>query len=101
MTKDTEFSIDDIDYVSKLALLDLNDDEKKRLSKQLSSIFSYFKKLDNLDTTNIEPTRHPIEGLNNIFRKDKISIGLTNKEALKNSKHTKDGYFKAPKILKE
>ena len=59
------------------------------------------KKLNDLDTLNIEPTRHPIEGLKNVFRKDELWEGLNNKEALGNSKHTKDGYFKAPKILKE
>ncbi|MBY9006426.1 MAG: Asp-tRNA(Asn)/Glu-tRNA(Gln) amidotransferase subunit GatC [Candidatus Lokiarchaeota archaeon] len=101
MTKDAEFSKEDIDYVSKLALLDLSEDEKEKLSKQLSGIISYFKKLNYLDTSNIEPTRHPIEGLKNVFRKDEIWEGLSNEEALKNSKHKKDGYFKAPKILKE
>ncbi len=100
MTEDTEFSKETINYVSKLALLDLSEDEKDTLSKQLSNILSYFKKLDNLDTTDIEPTRHPIKGLKNVFRKDEPWEGLTNKDALKNSEHIKDGYFKAPRILK-
>ena len=83
MTKDIDFSKETINYVSKLALLDLSEDEKDKLSKQLSNILSYFKKLDNLDTSNIEPTRHPIEGLKNVFRKDEPWEGLTNEEALK------------------
>ena len=101
MSKDTKFSKDDINYVSKLALLDLNEEEKEKLSKQLSNILSFFKKLDYLDTSDIEPTRHPIEGLKNVFRKDEPWEGLTNEEALKNSEHKKDGYFKAPRILKK
>ena len=101
MSKDTKFSKDDINYVSKLALLDLNEEEKEKLSKQLSNILSYFKKLDDLDTSEIEPTRHPIEGLKNVFRKDEPWEGLTKEEALKNSEHKKEGYFKAPRILKE
>ncbi|MBY8982222.1 MAG: Asp-tRNA(Asn)/Glu-tRNA(Gln) amidotransferase subunit GatC [Candidatus Lokiarchaeota archaeon] len=101
MSKDTEFSKEDINYVSKLALLDLNEEEKEKLSNQLNNILSYFKKLDDLDTSEIEPTRHPIEGLKNVFRKDEPWEGLTNEEALKNSAHKKEGYFKAPRILKE
>ena len=101
MSNDKNFSTDDINYVSKLALLDISEEEKENLSNQLNSILTYFKKLNDLDTENIKPTRHPIEGLNNIFREDKPWEGLSIEEALSNSKHKKDGYFKAPRILKD
>lgn len=101
MTDDSEFSKETIDYISKLALLDLSDDEKQKLSKQLNNILSYFKKLNDLDTEEVEPVRHPIEGLTNVFREDEPWEGLTQKEALKNAEHKKDGYFKAPRILKD
>ena len=45
MTDEEEFSKETIDYVSKLALLDLTDKEKEKFSKQLRDIISYFKKL--------------------------------------------------------
>jgi len=96
-----EFSKEKIRYVSKLALLDLTEEEEEKLSGQLNNIISYFKKLENLDTEGIEPTRHPIEGLNNVFREDEVWEGLSQKEALKNTENKKDGFFKAPRILKE
>ena len=43
---------------------------------------------------------HPIKGLKNVFREDVPWESLSNEEALKNAKHTKDGHFKAPRILK-
>lgn len=98
--KDT-FSKEDIEYISKLALLDLSEEEKERFSHQLSSILSYFKKLNNLDTSNVEPMTHPLETLKNVFRKDVVTPSLSNEEALKNAQHTQDGFFKAPRILKE
>ncbi len=101
MTDEEEFSIETIDYVSKLALLDLTNEEKEKYSKQLRDIISYFKKLNDLDTSDIEPTTHPIEGLKNVFREDIPWESLSNEEALKNTEHKKDGYFKAPRILKE
>ncbi|MHA1987193.1 MAG: Asp-tRNA(Asn)/Glu-tRNA(Gln) amidotransferase subunit GatC [Promethearchaeota archaeon] len=101
MPKKEEFSIDSIDHISKLALLDLSEEEKEKLSKQLGDILVYFKKLDNLDTSNILPTTHPIDGLSNVFREDIPWKSLSNEEALKNTKHKKDGFFKAPRILKE
>ncbi len=101
MSKKKEFSKETIDHVSKLALLDLTDEEKEKFSKQLGDIISYFKKLNDLDTTNVKPTTHPIEGLKNVFREDIPWKSLSNEEALKNARHKKDGYFKAPRILKE
>ena len=101
MAEKEEFSKETIEHISKLALLELSDEEKEQLSKQLGDILKYFKKLDDLDTSNVEPTTHPIDGLKNVFREDIPWKSLTNEEALKNAKHKKDGYFKAPRILKK
>jgi aspartyl-tRNA(Asn)/glutamyl-tRNA(Gln) amidotransferase subunit C len=96
-----ELSEDTLDYISKLALLELKEEEKKKFIIQLENILNYFRKLNNLKTDDIEPTMHPIEGLNNVFREDIPWRSLSNEDALKNAKYTKDGYFKAPRILKE
>jgi aspartyl-tRNA(Asn)/glutamyl-tRNA(Gln) amidotransferase subunit C len=101
LTKDKELSKEEVEYISELALLELTEEEKEKFSKQLNEILGHFKKLDNLDTSDIEPTRHPIEGLKNVFRKDEVKEGLTQKEVLENAEHTKDGFIKAPRILKD
>lgn len=101
MSDKEEFSKETIDYLSKLALLDLTDEEKEKFSKQLGDIIAYFKKLNDLDTSNIEPTTHVIKDLKNVFREDKLWESLSNEESLKNAQHTLKGYFKAPRILKE
>ena len=101
MSEKEEFSKETIDHISKLALLNLSDEEKDKLAMQLGDILKYFKKLDDLDTSNIEPTTHPIDGLKNVFREDEPWESLSNEEALKNAKHKKDGYIRAPRILKD
>ena len=101
MTKNGELSKETIDHISKLALLDLSEEEKEKLAGEIGDILNYFKKLDDLDTSNVKPMTHPIDGLKNVFREDIPWKSLSNKEALKNAKHKKDGYFKAPRILKE
>ncbi len=100
MSKKEDFSKETLEHVSKLALLDLSEEEKEKLAKQLGDILNYFKKLNDLDTSNVEPMTHPIEGLKNVFREDVPWESLSNEEALKNAKYTKDGHFKAPRILK-
>ncbi|MHA1273650.1 MAG: Asp-tRNA(Asn)/Glu-tRNA(Gln) amidotransferase subunit GatC [Promethearchaeota archaeon] len=101
MSEKREFSKETIDYISKLALLELSEEEKELFAKQLNDIINYFKKLNDLDTDNIKPMTHPIETLKNVFRKDIPQKSLSNEEALKNAQHKQDGYFKAPRILKE
>ncbi|MBY9018843.1 MAG: Asp-tRNA(Asn)/Glu-tRNA(Gln) amidotransferase subunit GatC [Candidatus Lokiarchaeota archaeon] len=100
MSEKEGFSKEILEHVSKLALLDLTEEEKDRFSEQLSDLLNYFKKLNDIDTSNVEPMTHPIEGLKNVFREDVPRKSLSNEEALKNAKHTKDGHFKAPRILK-
>jgi len=101
MSKKEDFSKETLEHVSKLALLDLSEEEKEKLAKQLGDILDYFKKLNDLDTSKVKPMTHPIEGLKNVFRKDIPWKSLTNEEALMNAKHTKDGYFKAGKVIKD
>lgn len=101
MPEEKDFSKETIEYVSKLALLDLTEEEKEKFSEQLGDIISYFKKLNDLDTSNVKPTTHPIDGLKNVYREDIPWKSLSNEEALKNAQHQKDGFFKAPRILKK
>lgn len=101
MSKKEELSKETIEHLSKLALLELSEEEKEELSKQLGDILDYFAKLDDIDTNNVDPTTHPIEGLSNIFRKDEPWKSLSNEEATKNTKYKQNGYFKAPRILKK
>ena len=100
MTKKKVFSKETLEHISKLALLELTGEEKEKMANELGDILDYFKKLNDLDTKNVEPTTHPIEGLKNVFREDTPWKSLSNEEATNNAKHTKEGYFKAPRILK-
>ena len=59
----------DIDHIANLARLGLSDKEKEKYLKELSSILDYFKKLDEIDAKNIEPTAQ-VSGSINVFRKD-------------------------------
>ncbi len=100
MSEKEDFSEETLEHISKLALLDLSEEEKSKLAKELGDILNYFKKLNDLDTTDVKPMTHPIGGLKNVFREDIPWKSLSNEEALKNAKHTKDGYFKASRVLK-
>ena len=48
----------DIDYVAKLARLELSDKDKEKLSGQLNDILIYFEKLNSVNVDGIEPMAH-------------------------------------------
>ena len=101
MSEKEDFSEETLEHISKLALLDLSEEEKKKLAKELGDILNYFKMLNDLDTTEVKPMTHPIEGLKNVFREDIPWKSLSQEEALKNAQYTKDGYFKTSKVVKK
>ena len=101
MSEEQKFSKETLEHISKLALLNLTDEEKEKFGTQLNDILKYFNKLNDVDTSDVKPMTHPIEGLKNVFREDIPWKSLTQEEALRNAQHKKDGFFKAPKILKD
>ncbi|MBI4117287.1 MAG: Asp-tRNA(Asn)/Glu-tRNA(Gln) amidotransferase subunit GatC [Parcubacteria group bacterium] len=60
----------EIEHIAKLARLGLSEKDKEKHSKDLSGILDYMKKLNEVETKNIE-TVSQVSGLENIFREDK------------------------------
>ena len=84
--------------MAKLANLTLKNDEIDKFEKQLAETLKYVENLQEIDTENIEPTAH-VTGLENITREDKAFPSLTQKQALSNTDHTRDGFFEVGGIL--
>lgn len=89
-----------VSHVAKLASLPLKKEEIEKFQKQLSAILDYIKKLNEVDTKNIEPTSQ-VTGLENITRKDKTSPSLPQEEVLSNAKNKHNGFFKTKQILEK
>ena len=90
-------SIKDTQHVAKLARLELTEEEQENYTKQLGSILSYIEKLNEVDTTGIEPMAHSVK-ISNIMREDVVVQDFTREEMLKNAPCEEDGFFKVPKI---
>lgn len=84
--------------VAKNARLNLSEEEKKIFLPQLQEILDAFSVLDDLDVSKEKPSFQPI-GIKNVWREDKVGKCLTQEEALSNTNHRKDGYFKGPKVI--
>ena len=84
--------------VALLSRLELSDQEVSQFSTQLSAIFEYIEKLNELDTDTVEPLAHCLP-IHNVLRDDVPRSSLSNDEALANAPDREDEYFKVPKIL--
>ncbi len=88
----------DIDHVALLARLKLTEDEKRIFSRQVGDIIKYINKLNEIDTSDIEPTAHVLP-MRNVFRGDKIRESLPREKAMQNAPDKADGYYRVPKII--
>lgn len=91
-------TMDDVDYVAKLAHLDFTPAEMSDCADKMASILDYMQQLQQIDTTDVPITTHVLP-LENVFREDIIGETLTTEKALANAPDQEDGYFKVPKIL--
>ncbi len=91
---------DDIRKVAALARLKVSDDEIGRLKQQLGEILQYVHRLDNVDTSGVEPMAHAVE-VTNVFRADEPRESLPREQALANAPQTDGRYFLVPPILND
>jgi aspartyl-tRNA(Asn)/glutamyl-tRNA(Gln) amidotransferase subunit C len=84
--------------VAKLSRLELTETEIEEFTGQLSAILDYVEKMNELDTTDIEPLAHCLP-ISNAFREDRIQESLGTEKTLANAPQTDGEFFKVPKIL--
>ncbi|HWX54508.1 MAG TPA: Asp-tRNA(Asn)/Glu-tRNA(Gln) amidotransferase subunit GatC [Verrucomicrobiae bacterium] len=101
----------DVLYVADLANLELTEQERERLAKDLNSILGYIDRLNELDTTNVPPMAQISGrfGASNstedkfayAMRKDELLPCLSNEAALQNAPDSDGGFFKVPKVIEK
>jgi aspartyl-tRNA(Asn)/glutamyl-tRNA(Gln) amidotransferase subunit C len=87
-----------IEYVGILAKLELSDEEKEKAKEDMGKMLDYIDKLNELDTSNVEPMSH-VFPVNNVFREDVVTNGDDRENILKNAPEEKDGTFVVPKTF--
>lgn len=88
----------DVEHIALLARLSLTEEERERFGSQLSSILSYVGKLNEIDTSGIEPASHVLE-MKNIMREDELRPSLPVEDALMNAPDRSGTFYRVPKII--
>ena len=91
-------TIKEIEHLAKLARLNLSDEEKSRLSGEMSGILDFAQKLSELDVSNISPTMH-VGTSSNVFREDVAKPSYPTAEILKNAAEADESCFLVPKTV--
>lgn len=89
-----------IDKLSRLSMLQFNDEERAEIKTDLQKMISFVDKLKEIDTTGVAPLLH-LNSPDMALREDVCGNILTQKEALENAPHTDGVYFKVPKVIKK
>ena len=93
-----KLSSKEVEYVARLARLNITDKETDKFTAQLNDILGYIDKLNELDTTGVEPMTHAI-AVTNSFREDKIIDSIGTEKALANAADGRGDFFRVPKVI--
>jgi aspartyl-tRNA(Asn)/glutamyl-tRNA(Gln) amidotransferase subunit C len=83
----------DVEYIARLACIELDDEDLQEFTIQLNTILEYFEELENVEAE----LTHEEEG--NVLRGDNITPSLSQQDALSNAPRVDSGYFRGPRIL--
>lgn len=89
-----------VNNIAKLARLEFKDDEKEEIKLDLQKMIAFIEKLNELDTTGVEPLLHMSENVN-VLREDEVKGSIAREEAFLNTPNHDEQFFKVPKVIKK
>lgn len=96
----SKIDIEQVKQVAKLSRLDLSETEISQFTGQLGAILEYVEKLNQLDTSNVEPLAHCLP-INNCLRADEVKESLGTDKTVTNAPQSDGQFFIVPRILEE
>ena len=108
----TRVSLEEVERVAELANLELAEDEKPAMQRDLNAILEYVAQLSELDTSAVEPMAQVAELLNSrlldsvkdaghgeALRGDALRPSLDRARVMEEAPDTDGAFFKTPKVI--
>lgn len=89
-----------VDKLAHLARLTFNENEKKEIREDLQKMIAFVDKLNELDTSGVEPLIHMSNEVN-ILRDDRVEGSVSAEDALRNAPARSGQFFTVPKVIKK
>jgi aspartyl-tRNA(Asn)/glutamyl-tRNA(Gln) amidotransferase subunit C len=87
-----------VDNLANLARLQFKEEEKEIIKNDLQRMIHFVDKLNELDTTGVQPILHMTDAVN-VLREDVVQGSVSREEGLKNAPATDGVFFKVPKVI--
>ena len=87
-----------IKHISKLSRISVDDAKANKLAGDLNSIFNFIKKLNELNTDNVEPLTSVAETTLKL-RADEVKSENIRDQILKNSPEENEDFFVVPRVV--
>ena len=87
-----------IKHISKLSRISVDEQKADKLAGDLTSIFKFIEKLNELNTDNVEPLTSVAETTLK-FRSDEIKSDNIREQIIKNSPEDNEDFFVVPKVV--
>ena len=78
--------------------MEISEAEKELVLEDMNEILSFMEKLNELDTSDVEPLIYLTDEVN-VLRDDEIKQEITTAEALKNAPQQDGVYFQVAKVI--
>lgn len=89
---------EEVAHVAQLARLEFAEEEMDSFTFQLNRILEYIDKLNELDTSGVNPMTHPL-ALCNAFREDMVAPSLPDEIPLMNAPAPRGRFFSVPRVI--
>ena len=89
-----------VDKLANLARLKFDANEKEAIKNDLQKMIRFVEKLNELDTTGVEPLLHMSDNVN-VLRADEVKGSISREAGLQNAAVHDDQFFKVPKVIKK
>lgn len=93
-----KITLDEVYRVARLARLSPDEEEARALAHDLSAILEYVGMLNEVDTSEVEPTAHTVSQVT-ALREDVVLPSLDRDTALSQAPRAVEGGFSVPKVL--
>lgn len=87
--------------LTKLCRIDCTPEEQESMLSDLKNILKYIEQLHELDTGDIQPCNHVLEGFVNVSREDIIQEPMPREVFLANAPSHTGGMVRVPPVIKQ
>lgn len=91
-------SPEEIQKIANLSRIAIDHDESESYAKDMNQILGYIEKLNELDTSSVEPTAHILD-LHNITREDVNKKGMNIEDIIKLAPESEGNFIVVPRVI--